>query len=240
MAEVLISRGSGQFELRHAADRLIPAEELKLTALAALRALAQFTEGGAFRPLKSAPNLRRGWRSVISLPVDLGIALNHLYPGAIADWFAARQGQPPVTGYREFTNRQAGMYRITQHLDDEQACKVVKACCHPRFCLKHRLWGVGRLGNDAAQTKSIIPCLEPCALLLEFARTAARLQQSEMVKPPVTVEDARTISASLKATGLESVPGIREADFAAPANPRRLQLLLENFEPSICSRSNVS
>jgi hypothetical protein len=77
-------------------------------------------------------------------------------------------------------------------------------------------------------------------LLLEFARMAVRIEQSETIKPPLTVDDASTISPSLKATGLQPIPAIREADFAAPGNPRRLQLLVEKLDPSICSRGNVS
>jgi hypothetical protein len=240
MGEVLIIRGSLEFELRHAADRRISAEELKLTDLFELRALAQTTEDGAFRPLKSAPNLRKGWRALVTSPKDLGIALNHLYPGAVADWFALRQNPPPVTGYRAFTSRQTGMYRKTQLLNDDQASKVVKACCHSRFCLKRRLWDVGGLGSDRVEAKSIIPCLEPCALLLEFARTVASIEQAEQTKGPLPVTDASPLSGAPKATALQPIAPIREADFGAPANPRRLQWLLEKLEPSICSRSNPS
>ena len=36
-------------------------------------------------------------------------ALQQLYPGAIVDWFAAQTQPAPVTGYREFTERQSGI-----------------------------------------------------------------------------------------------------------------------------------
>jgi hypothetical protein len=97
-----------------------------------------------------------------------------LYPGAVADWFATQAAQPPVTSYREFTSRQTGMYRITTHLDDAAVAAVIHACCHKDFCLKRRLWTVEGAAPDAADAKSLIPCLEPCAILLEAARKAAR------------------------------------------------------------------
>jgi len=179
LAELLISRTANGFELRHLSDRSVSARELKRLALSDLRPLAQKTESGAFRPLKSAPNLQRGWRGAVAGVTELGVALSHLYPGAVADWYAAREAQPPVTGYREFTNRQSGMYRITQLLSDEQVALVIQSCCQPQFCLKRRLWSVEGLSADRAETKSIIPCLEPCALLLEAGRTALRNEQAE-------------------------------------------------------------
>ncbi len=179
LAEVLITRTGHGFELRHLSDRSLATDKLKTVSLSDLRPLAQRTESGGFRPLKSAPGLQRGWRVAIVSMTELGIALNHLYPGAVPDWYAARQAKPPATDYHEFTNRQSGMYRITQMLDDQQVASVIQSCCQPRFCLKRRLWSAGGLSADAAETKSIIPCLEPCALLLEFARTAVRSKQAE-------------------------------------------------------------
>src|SRR4051812_29887474 len=118
------------------------------------------------------------------------------------------------------------MYRKTQLLDDDQASKVVKACCHPRFCLKRRLWDVGGLGTDRIEAKSIIPCLEPCALLLEFARTVASIEQAEQAKEPSPATNSSPFSSAPNATALQPVAPTREGDFGAPTNPRRLQWLL--------------
>jgi hypothetical protein len=251
-----------------------------------LRELAQTTESGAFRPLKSAPNLRRGWIADARSVPELGRALDSLYPGFIPDWYAthmdsAREDSRPtaaikagshggasvpasrehagsaplaarkdlVTSYRDFTNRQTGMYRITQNLTDEQAAAAIRACCHVRFCLKQRLWTVQGQPPDAPQgrgpgegqfrsegnpsnltAKSIIPCLEPCAIMLEFARAAARIEQSPRVQ--IAQDDVASIAVSLRETVAHFHPLIREADFSAPENPRRLQLVLEKLTPS--------
>ena len=89
LAQVLITRTERGYELRHLADRDAAPETLRLLALDELRLLAQSTAAGAFRPLKSAPNLRTGWRATAD-DAELEIALDHLYPGAVTDWFAAR------------------------------------------------------------------------------------------------------------------------------------------------------
>jgi len=122
-----------------------------------------------------------------------------------------------------------------------QVFSVVKACCHPRFCLKRRLWGLGSLESDTVQAKSIIPCLEPCALLLEFARTAARIEQSEMIKPPLTVEDASTISASLKATGSANKIPRSGRPISAPQGIHDVfNCCSKNSTPQFARRANVS
>ncbi len=175
-AQILVRRSGKGFELRHASDATKPAEILRPVLETELRAISQFTETGSFRPLKSAPDLRDGWRYEALTENALEFALNTFYPGAIADWFAARAPRPPVTSYREFAQRQSGMYRVTAKLSDEQVAFVIGACCSRKLCLKQRLWSVDGLAPDSSGEKSLIPCLEPCAILLEFARKTTRLQ----------------------------------------------------------------
>jgi hypothetical protein len=177
--QVWIRRIGRGFELRHVADRQRDPAALRLLGENDIRPLAQFTARGVFRPLKSAPTLQRGWRATPRDEEALGAALNQLYPGAVADWFAAQAPLPPLTSYREFTGRQTGMYRITTRLDDAAAAAVIRACCHKDFCLKRRLWTVDGLPPDPPAAKSVLPCLEPCAILLESARKTARAGQDE-------------------------------------------------------------
>ncbi len=232
-AQVLIRRAGPGFELRHVDDRDCSVTDLKELAVAELRATADFTETGAFRPLKSAPNLKAGWRVLVAGVPELELALEQLYHGALADWFAARKEVPPVTGYREFTNRQTGMYRITQMLSDEQAGQVIRVGCHARFCLKRRLWTVTGLAIDMAESKSVIPCLEPCAILLEFARKAMRLEQEEKPMAELTPVEQAALMTALEATVAQPVAGVREADFGDPGNPRVAQLTLDKLRAQL-------
>jgi hypothetical protein len=234
-AQVLIRRSPTGFELRHAADRKCEATSLREITLKDVRPLAQFTVAGAFRPLKSAPNLQTGWRLFVKSDMELDSALHQLYPGAVADWFAAHSPHPPVTHYREFTARQTGMYRITTLLTDAQAAGVARACCHPGFCLKRRLWTVDGFAPDTG--KSLIPCLEPCALLLEFARKATRMEQEAKVKLELSPDEIATLSAALRTALEHPDPAAREADFSSPANPRRLRLLLDKLPAAAQSKA---
>jgi hypothetical protein len=232
-AQTVIRRHGNGFEFRHIADTGRSAESLRLLSVPALREWAQSSAQGNFRPLKSAPNLRPGWRTLVNTPAELDAALNNLYPGGIADWYAARSPFPPVTNYREFTNRQTGMYRITTMLSDRQAADVIRACCHPRFCLKRRLWTINGLEPDKPEQKSLLPCLEPCPVLLEFARKAMRLEQEERATSPASSSELQSITTALENAIAHPDPTLREADFQAAKNPRRLQLVLEKFRRAL-------
>jgi hypothetical protein len=229
--EVCVKRAGEGFQLSHAADASAEPTTLKEISGKDLRQRAMYTEEGQFRPLRSAPSLARGWYADLKDAAELELALNEIYPGSLSDWYAAQLSNPPVTGYREFTNRQTGMYRITQLLDDSSAANVIRAGCHRRLCVKRRLWTVTGLAPDSPETKSFIPCLEPCAVLLEFARKATRIEQEEKMTVQLTESEAATVGAALRAAMENPQLLGREGDTANPLNPRRVQLLLEKYGP---------
>lgn len=235
MGQVCVRRTATGHTLCHVADRDRSSGDLRSVPIEALRGLALSTATGAFRPLKGAPNLRTGWRVETRGADELGQALEHLYPGGVADWHAARSGAPVVTHYREFTGRQTGMYRVTKTLSDAQAGAMIRACCEAAFCLKRRLWTVDGLAADGASDKSMIPCLEPCAVLLEFARKAARMEQADRLPLALSEAEFSTIREALAAV-LKGPPLVeREADFGAAANPRRVRLALDKVEAALAA-----
>jgi hypothetical protein len=201
IGQVLVCRRGQGYELRHIADRDASVQQLREASAEEVRTIAQFTEEGAFRPLKSAPTLRRGWRIATGSDAELAAALDRLYPGAIADLFATLQHPPPATDYREFTNRQSGMYRITALLDESQAGAMVMKCCAAQFCLKRRFWDAGGFAPEIIEQKSVIPCLEPCAILLEFARKVVRASQQQRLPPAEVLMKLEPISRGADETG---------------------------------------
>jgi hypothetical protein len=228
--QVLVTPHAGGFRLRHEADAAIAWDDLKPVAVGGLRMLAQSTEAGAFRPLKASPTLRRGWRAEMSSASDLDLALQHLYPGALADWFAARSGPAPATHFREFANRQTGMYRLAQMLPDERAVQVARASCRTEHCLKRRLWTVAGLAADPAEAKSIVPCLEPCQIVLEFARKAMKIEQEDPVALKLAPSEIASIKEALAHTAAHPDPALREGDVASARSVRRLRLLLAKLD----------
>ena len=225
---VRVAGGAGGFELRHSLDSGGPGESLRPVPVAGLRRLALTTLAGAFRPLKSAPTLAVGWRCVVEDEPALELALNALYPGALADWFAAQTVPIPVTDLEPFLGRQSGMYAAVAALGAEESACLVRACCHPTFCLKRRLWRARGLEPEAVAGKSMLCCLEPCALLLEFARTAAASAAEDRVRRPASTAEWDSLRAVLE--GQTRAQPELEADFGSPSNPRRARLMLEWLE----------
>ena len=238
-AQIIIRHSQSSYQLRHVADRSRPAQDLRAVPVSEVRQLAQFTGAGAFRPLKSAPNLPGGWRIEVPDARELELVLNQLYPGSIPDWYAAQSANLPVTNYRDFTDRQTGMYRITAKLNDTQAAQVIRACCDESVCLKRRFWSVNGLEPDAPGIKSAIPCLEPCAILLELARKAVRLEQEEKLNLPVGIGELPALMAAIEAALAHPDATVADGELDAPTNPRRLRLLLEkvrlNVSPNLKS-----
>lgn len=234
--QVLITPAGSGFGLRHAADATFPAAELRPLRPLDLSGWADLTATGAFRPNKAAPNLRRGWHCSVEGEGGLGQALDDLYPGALAAWHAVRSGTAVTTSLRDFLSRQTGIYRITRELSDRQADDVVRAGCHSRFCLRQRCWNSPGLGSESAEGKSVVPCLEPCALLLEFARRTARVQRENPVPLEVWPADRESLEAALETALQHPPPGLREGDMRHPANPRRIQFLLHQLSEARADR----
>jgi sirohydrochlorin cobaltochelatase len=184
-AQVLIQPADRTFTLRHVADHDLPPNQLKRLSLSELRQLAMFTASGQFRPLRSSPDLPRGWTFTCDGPEELWRALQELYPGSIPDWFAAESPNPPITHYRDLTNRQTGMYRITQLLSDDQAAMSPALPAAPAFVSNAAFGPFPALLRTLPPKKSAIPCLEPCAILLELARKAARYRTGRQAQRPI-------------------------------------------------------
>lgn len=231
--QVVVRRPEHGFALRHADDRQKTEAQLRPVRVTDLRTLAQTNRHGEFRPLRAAPDLVSGWCAQAHSPGELEFALNALYPGSVADWFAARAERPRVTDFRGFTSRQSGMYRITAMLSDAQAAQVIRATCAAANCLKRRLWSVEGLVSDETQAKCLIPCLEPCAVLLEFGRKAMRIEQQEPLSFVMRPDDAASAVSALERALTATDGAGRTADVSAPSNPLRLRLTLEKLRDAM-------
>lgn len=230
--QVLITPDGNGFVLRHVEDAGASAESLRPLCPDELASWAELTESGAFRPNKAAPTLRRGWICTLTSRSDLESALDTLYPGALADWYAARNDPNAALPFRTFVNRQTGMYRGVRNVTDAQAAEITRTACHAQFCLRRRLWEVPGLGPDPLEGKSHVPCLDPCGLYLEFARRCARIAQDPVSTADLHSGEWASVDAAL-ARLIENPPAdIREGDTANPLNARRLHFVRERLRAS--------
>ena len=124
-AQVLIQPANHTFTLRHVADRDLPLDQLKSLSVNDIRKLTMYTASGQFRPLRSSPDLQRGWVFTCNTPEELWRALQELYPGSIPDWFARPDVQSSghqLSRLHQSPDRHVSHYPIPQRLPGRQRC----------------------------------------------------------------------------------------------------------------------
>jgi sirohydrochlorin cobaltochelatase len=155
--------------------------------------IARFDDGGNYRPLKTAPNLRHGWRLELVDLTAVRRALDYFYPGRLAVFAAWKRHSLTTTPLRETLDRQSGMYRVAAKISDEQLDKVVANFCRSDGgCLRTILWKRDQRGTPASprllpekfdashdQTgrgERAIPllCQEACGLLVNECRKVVK------------------------------------------------------------------
>lgn len=174
------------FTLRHEADE--GRDDLVLhTSPADARVIARYDAEGNFRPLKTAPNLKRGWLLEAGSLEGMELALEFFYPAALGMWLSHLRGRLQPTPLRKTLDRQTGMYRITQLLKDDQASELVARCCNSDGgCLRTILWDLAPVHaitslpaskfslEDLPTNRIPLLCRELCNLVVAAARPIAK------------------------------------------------------------------
>lgn len=181
-------RDDGTFALTHRDDAARDDLRIDRDPQTAIE-LARFDDAGVYRPLKTGPTLRHGWKLVVENLAALQAALDLFYPGRLAAMFAFEKQELGTTPFRETLARQSGMYRVAAQISDEQADELIGGFCRSDGgCLRTILWRRDQRGT-APSTKlppekfdsqhdqtgmdaPIIPllCQEACSLLVAEAR----------------------------------------------------------------------
>lgn len=180
LGQIAVRRDGDFFELRHLDDADATALDDYCSPEDALE-IARWDAAGKYRPLKTAPTLRAGWRLRLRTAAELVLALEYFYPAMLASCLAAREKRLGVTPLRDTLARQSGMYAITRQATVEDAEAVIgRRCASDGGCLKTILWPV----EDApprglppekfalAREADVIPlpCAEGCNLLVAAIR----------------------------------------------------------------------
>ncbi|MGB8353127.1 MAG: DR2241 family protein [Chthoniobacteraceae bacterium] len=190
IGEILIVKKEGEFILTHHADAranqplptLANPHDAQITAI--------YDQSGEYRPLKSAPNLKRGWSLRLRTISELREALDFFYPAMSGIWLAHRENRLTPVHFRTTAARQSGMYDIVKKISNTQADDLAGDFCKSCNCLKTILWKIDSdtpltklppdkfdpaAGQLDAPGKSIpLLCHEACNLLVAAARTVVR------------------------------------------------------------------
>jgi sirohydrochlorin cobaltochelatase len=138
------------FALSHRDDALLDQLQTYGDAENAVE-IAKYDDGGKYRPLKTAPNLRHGWRLELATVEELRRALDYFYPGRLAVLAAWKSGHLKTTALRDTLDRQSGMYRVAAKISDSQINDVVADFCRSESgCLRTILWKRDRNGAIAS------------------------------------------------------------------------------------------
>jgi sirohydrochlorin cobaltochelatase len=140
--------------------------------------IARCDDALAFRPLKSAPNLRTGWRLKLRSLTATRLAIDLFYPAALGNALSLSQGIPIATDLRDALGRQTGMYAVTKKISDPQAEVLIAETCHPAKCQNKILWNISPglptpltiNPNQALEAPLPLICTEACPLLISAAR----------------------------------------------------------------------
>jgi sirohydrochlorin cobaltochelatase len=191
----------GGFALSHCDDEGCDDLQLFRSAEDAIE-LSKFDDAGNYRPLKTAPNLRHGWRLDLATLGELKRGLDYFYPGRLVVFAAWKNGQLRTTPLRETLDRQSGMYRVAAKISDEQIDNVVGNFCRADDgCLRTILWKRDRRGmipstrlppekfdpayDQTGPSKQVIPllCQESCNLLVAECRKVVKIEGAAPSEP---------------------------------------------------------
>jgi hypothetical protein len=215
---------NGGYVLRHQHDAQVENLQASTDPRDALE-IARLTENGDYRPLKSSPNLRRGWELDVPDARSLGTAMDYLYPAGVVHWYLQREDRLALTNFRQNAARQSGIYKRTQRLTDRGVRDAARACCEDEVCLKKTLWDVDEktpLGIDRGEGE--IPCPEPCSIFVSFARRVRFFErEKERDAAGLSSSEREDLAALVEAAASGEVRFAREAEFEKPLNERRMR-----------------
>jgi len=199
IGQVKIVKDGQGFVLRHIEDSADSSLDYFGNAEDA-REIARCDAAGEFRPIKTAPTLKRGWQLDLRSLSELQLALEFFYPAAVGMAMAHEKGTLEPVSLRSLLGRQTGMYRFANGINDEQASEIIGKCCdNATKCLRRIVFTLdetqslggpasAKLGLEAGQVAGqggSIPllCMEACNHIVSAARGVARknFEQKESV-----------------------------------------------------------
>lgn len=144
--------------------------------------IARYDDEGRYRALKTAANLRHGWRLQLADSREVLTALEFFYPAAIGMMVARQAGKLTATPLRVTLERQSGMYAVVRKLTVEQAGEVIsQLCCGAVPCLRRKIWSLTSDGPALEAASGATPdreipllCSEACNLFVAAGRRVVK------------------------------------------------------------------
>jgi len=195
--EILVEKKEGAgFVLLHRDDESLDQLQRYQDAENAIE-IAKYDDAGNYRPLKTAPNLRHGWRLELATVEELRRALDYFYPGRLALFAAWKSGYLKTTALRDTLDRQSGMYRLAAKISDPQINDLVADFCRSDSgCLRTILWKRDRNGVIASTklpTEKFDPVVDQAAACSRRSAGDARASHPPSPRFGVAGSEAATV-----------------------------------------------
>ncbi|MCE9520494.1 MAG: hypothetical protein K8R87_13185 [Verrucomicrobia bacterium] len=173
--------------LYHIADLASDPALKKYASTTDAREIALYDDAENFRPLKTAPTLKRGWILQLANDDEVRLALDFIYPGALGLLRHFQNGTLHPVHLRETLGRQTGMYRFANSISDDDAQRLVACECDAQTkCLRRITWHLDenqplqllkpeKLPPTTTNADDLpLICVEACTHIVSAAREKAR------------------------------------------------------------------
>jgi sirohydrochlorin cobaltochelatase len=164
--------------------------------------IARFDDAGNYRPLKTAPNLRHGWRLELATIEDLRRALNYFYPARLAAFAAWKSGHLETTPLRKTLERQSGMYRVAAKISDPQINALVADFCRSDIgCLRTILWrrdGKGAIASTKLPGEKFDPACDQATASIPPGSTSPATRADSSTVPLLCQEGCNLLVAECR------------------------------------------
>jgi sirohydrochlorin cobaltochelatase len=150
----------GQLEI--SGDSVQPTNSTQAITLTNPSDLRRHVRENPFRSLTTATDLPADWIVLITALAQIPAVIETVYPGAIADWAANRQGTLEIQLLPDVLQRQQGMFQAVGNVDNETISRYVNKVCGQ--CSRHPTWHDGQTPPDS------IPCSAACNHWLAVSR----------------------------------------------------------------------
>jgi len=156
--------------------------------------ISKYDDALNYRPLKTAPNLRHGWRLELETLEELRRALDYFYPGRLAAFAAWKKGNLQTTSLRETLDRQSGMYRVAAKISDSQIDDLVADFCRADGgCLRTILWKRDRdraIASRKLPKQKFDPAYDQARVCSRGPARDAHASHSEAATVPLLCQEA--------------------------------------------------
>ena len=192
--QILIQKTTtGHFVLSHRDDKTPDQLQVFRSAEDAIE-IAKYDDAGNYRPLKTAPNFRHGWRLELDTLEQLRRALDYFYPGRLAVFAAWKSDKLQTTPLRETLDRQSGMFRVAAKISDSQIDDLVADFCRSNGgCLRTILWkrnARGTVASTKLPKEKFDPSFDQASVCSRRPVGDARASHSEAATVPLLCQEA--------------------------------------------------